>query len=505
MGKARNRRRLPQQQPLQDIGQVDKEELCKEPLESVNKEAGESVCVDVASETALTAEGAVVLETVALKPPPSPSPPNEKEEALEQATKQPPKQPSPDLTSFTPAIANPVAAEPSNVLRPPKPTSHPPRLPTPRMTPTATPLPTAPRLECTVVPGRSVGPFILGAPIGEVVERLRGMEGVVPRVECKYGDLNPLDIDIVLNLPANGVCMRFDPKSQCLKSIELYDFSKLSLFYNGVEFNSYKVLPTFVHIYRLFGPIYPGEFCEEKKHYVLSYPGISFMFPIPDKYIPLQNITDLPLSFPDGTTPVLNRIYVYAGAEKWEDAVPPTLSQLEPITAELNHGIHIPQRDCTLKFGAPAQDVLDALGKPEKILEKGEDKMKIFGVDVAEECDGGGYFWNYFSLGIDILFSGTTHTITKFILHTNFLGCWEFGEYTKCRFQVVGFENGAVIGCDDLWNDVQSTLPTPSPRPVVFNRGNHHNPFGSTWFYGFDGVVFEVMKNGYLASVTLYA
>ena len=47
----------------------------------------------------------------------------------------------------------------------------------------------------------------------------------------------------------------------------------------------------------------------------------------------------------------------------------------------------------------------------------------------------------------------------------------------------------------------------PSERPVVLNRAsstNTTNPFGSTFCYGYQDIIFEVMPNGHIASVSLY-
>lgn len=48
---------------------------------------------------------------------------------------------------------------------------------------------------------------------------------------------------------------------------------------------------------------------------------------------------------------------------------------------------------------------------------------------------GGGYtdyFYNYFQLGMDFLFDASTHTVKKFILHTNFPTHYEFNQYPFC-------------------------------------------------------------------------
>ena len=41
------------------------------------------------------------------------------------------------------------------------------------------------------------------------------------------------------------------------------------------------------------------------------------------------------------------------------------------------------------------------------------------------------YFYNYFPLGLDLLFDAGTHTVTKIILHTNTPGCYDFDVYVN--------------------------------------------------------------------------
>ena len=53
--------------------------------------------------------------------------------------------------------------------------------------------------------------------------------------------------------------------------------------------------------------------------------------------------------------------------------------------------------------------------------------------------------------------------------------------------------------------DVQAALG-PNERPAVntASQGAHPAAFGPTFVYAYNGVVFEVMRNGRLASVTLF-
>ena len=57
------------------------------------------------------------------------------------------------------------------------------------------------------------------------------------------------------------------------------------------------------------------------------------------------------------------------------------------------------------------------------------------------------------------------------------------------------------------WDEIAEKVK-PSERPVVLNRSsstNTTNPFGSTFCYGYQDIIFEVMPNFHIASVTIYS
>lgn len=99
-----------------------------------------------------------------------------------------------------------------------------------------------------------------------------------------------------MKLPANGLRLRFDGPDQRLRLIEVLDFSRGSLVYKNqdvlkggksTEGTATLQGPGFRHVYnRLFGPSYPGEYIpptdpkSQYGTYVLSYPGVSFSFPL---------------------------------------------------------------------------------------------------------------------------------------------------------------------------------------------------------------------------------
>jgi hypothetical protein len=70
--------------------------------------------------------------------------------------------------------------------------------------------------------------------------------------------------------------LRFDPKTQQLQTIEVFDVSKVKLLYSSSTFCTFEnTSPTFVSIYEKFGPTHPGEYDPNTSLYLLHYP-VSF-------------------------------------------------------------------------------------------------------------------------------------------------------------------------------------------------------------------------------------
>ena len=97
------------------------------------------------------------------------------------------------------------------------------------------------------------------------------------------------------------------------------------------------------------------------------------------------------------------------------------------ITIKLGEGIKI--GNAKIRFGDSPQDVLCELGSPEAINTKKDNDNLMRLHNGLENMDIENYFYNYFSIGLDILFNGYTHKIEKFIFHTNFPSHYEFNWY----------------------------------------------------------------------------
>ncbi|KAI8582668.1 hypothetical protein K450DRAFT_226360 [Umbelopsis ramanniana AG] len=477
---------------------------------------------------------------------------------------------------------------------------------------------TAKRLELSISPASSLGPFRIGTSIWEIINFLRERSSFFPQVELKYSQEDPLGVDFIIDLPQNGLSLRCDGTSQRLRCIECYDISKVKLVYQNNDVSSNRTIPTFLLIYKSFGPTYPGEFDSAESVYTLSYPGLSFTFPIPSRHQELySSSTELPLEFPDGTTPIASHVFVYNGSQNWRQATLPPLSkfigetnaaaqgrygkkgrrEVDRVIAEPTVGVtlHFPMggaatatpdthsEDSSLS-NSPSnstsvrillrsttpQDLLSDLGKPSCIFYKEEDKMRIHsvlgdnptdksnrsggeeeheatsdsenvvsdenavdkGIAAAQPTD---YFFNYFYLGIDILFDGGLHVCKKIVLHGNIPCHFDFQRYKRCpfalRFPQKPSDNSKdeeiLVDVDSgpSSNDIPGTLKiqalkkripwslsngvndeSKKQKPVILTRGSsEQNPFGSSYLTGYDeGIVMEVMKNGCIPTLVLF-
>ncbi|KAJ5557979.1 hypothetical protein N7535_009472 [Penicillium sp. DV-2018c] len=146
-----------------------------------------------------------------------------------------------------------------------------------------------------IYPGKGLGFITLGASLHNVLTRVKSYPQTYPAIDLAYSSTDPLRRPVVLQLPSNGLRLRFDGPDQRLRLIEVLDFARVNLVYKSQDVvkggksaeqpvSSHG--PSFRHVYnRLFGPSYPGEYVPPADQspygtYVLSYPGIAFTFPL---------------------------------------------------------------------------------------------------------------------------------------------------------------------------------------------------------------------------------
>jgi hypothetical protein len=186
---------------------------------------------------------------------------------------------------------------------------------------------------------------------------------------------------------------------------------------------------------------------------------------------------------------------------------------MEEVHVKLGEELHFTTGAQRIPFGASPQDVWTELGRPCGIHQKQVDQMVIHSAADPHPQRTLDYFYNYFIRGLDNLFDGQTHKIKKFVLHTNYPGHADFNSYIKCNFSIFGFDVGEFV--HDANNSKQRIRPSTKweqvkeilgdcGRAAIQTQGSTSNPFGSTFVYGYQNIAFEVMKNGYIATVTLF-
>lgn len=391
-------------------------------------------------------------------------------------------------------------------------------------------------LTLEVVPERSLGceqwEFIVGMHFSQAVAIIQSQVGIIKGVQVLYNDVNPLEVDMVITLPQDGIRLFFDSVSQRLKVIEIYNMKLVKLKYCGLSFNSPEVLPSIEQIEHSFGATHPGVYDSEKQLFMLNFRGLSFYFPVESKFQAGSAHNLGALQFPPGNSPLVSRLAIYHGPTVDQASAPelPLIcfhGQVYLEKAEIIRGKNYTKGlkltllagsnnrmvdSLKLEFvrevllGHSAQDVASALGCPSKVFYKSEDKMRIHTPNAHRRVTAikSDYFFNYFTLGLDVLFDAHSHLAKKFVLHTNYPGHYNFNMYMRCEFNLS--LNGINITAYNRWNELCKDLK-PSERPVVLNRAsstNTTNPFGSTLCYGFEDIIFEVMPNNYIASLSVY-
>ncbi|KAI0170630.1 hypothetical protein BJ166DRAFT_516569 [Pestalotiopsis sp. NC0098] len=276
----------------------------------------------------------------------------------------------------------------------------------------------------TLHPSLGLGPFVLGASLHDILTRLKAEPQRFPKLNLMHNPQQPVTEPVVLELPGNGIRLRFDGSEQRLRLIEVIDFTKNRITYGHPEKDIVKphtdqgvsspklgsestTGPNFRTIYhRLMGPTYAGEYIPPSDDstqlgtYILSYPGVAFSFPLPQAgYSPDKDVVSLLSSTQSQTAtsmaifngkswaeardtlwtdvlPSINSTYLFS---KSKDVVPDEISLVK---------IHGGGRLQLFRKWTPAstwitlgdttpQELVAELGPPDAIYRKSDQRMYI--------------------------------------------------------------------------------------------------------------------------------
>lgn len=165
--------------------------------------------------------------------------------------------------------------------------------------------------------------FVLGMHFSQAVAIIQSQVGIIKGVQVLYSDSTPLDVDIIINLPQDGIRLIFDPVVQRLKAIEVFNMKLVKLKYCQLHFNSPEVAPSIEQIEHSFGATHPGVYDASKQLFALHFRGLSFYFPVDSKLQPGYAHGLGSLHFPNGASPVVSKMGLYSGGNIAESRPPP--------------------------------------------------------------------------------------------------------------------------------------------------------------------------------------
>ncbi|EFO84599.1 hypothetical protein CRE_03799 [Caenorhabditis remanei] len=381
--------------------------------------------------------------------------------------------------------------------------------------------------------------FVLGMPINQCIAMMQQHPRMLTNVELKYSKKDPCYRDIIIYIGSTGIKLYFDGHTQLIKLIEVDNLSKINLTYNDTVFSDPSNMATLDRVNEFFGSTHPGSYDDKHNIYVQSWPGLSFCFPTAAGEN--SNLEVRPgfggnlrsLKYDANSQPKLTKMSIYRGQNPSEPEPVDTpfscycgqnrtrkieaIYENETIVGldiefDTQNGrmvdgeYEVSMYKRQIYFGDSVADVQAILGAPTKVFYKSDDKMKIHrGLHKETLYGPPNFFFNYFVMGLDVLFDFVSKRVVKFVLHTNAPGHCDFGVYSRCNFSIFLNDKQYEIRTDSKFDEFSHAFMDDSntPRPVVLTR-QEQQPFGSTFCYGVKQVIVEVMDNWFLSSVTIY-
>ena len=404
-----------------------------------------------------------------------------------------------------------------------------------------------PTSSIKIQPNHGLGPLSLSASLYSTLATLLHHKSTFPRLNISFNSSNPVINPIYIDLESNGLRLRFDGESQLLELIEVIEFGKIGLLYGDtylwyfisfdVAYSSRNTPPSFRSIYRIFGPTSPGELLPATSSspymYILSYPGIAFKFPVPSNAPTSPSDRDLLNLLHKTDPPCLATSLVIFSGGSWNE-VRKTLNQSRPCIVKtrgkkLERGndeddhlgfaeifpndkieLHFESGSTvSLNYGTfTAQDAITLLGPPNEVYTKSDTRLNIHNnrhhddIDTGPLSEGiisleGGvltiapeYFFNYFSMGLSLLFSpARNHTLQKILLHANLPQSHAFHCFNRIRWILAIAKptrkhdaTKEIITSESNFEEIKYLLEGnsgPTGNPMIVNRGGQGSPSSS--------------------------
>lgn len=239
-----------------------------------------------------------------------------------------------------------------------------------------------------------------------------------------------LNQEIMLSLLDWGLRLRFLPVSQTLYLIDHYDISLKKIAIKGSIFGGDLNPTTFEMLQKNLGPTLPGMVVEDN-FYLSDFGGASFLFCIPTARL-TEVRSHLPIVFSDGSSPLLNRIYIYphdleiANPKGYSDFLTANTIVIMKPNERYPNGVlkvrnHPAESFVDIQLGLKPQYLISALGDP---------------TTVAMNQNSRSYRYEYAVHGFEFHFSELTHRLFQIVLRNNLARCADFGRFDRCSFRI---------------------------------------------------------------------
>ncbi len=276
-----------------------------------------------------------------------------------------------------------------------------------------------------------------------------------------------LSQEIVISLLDWGIRLRFQPVSQKLYMIDLYDLALRPVAIRGETFGGDKhVTVSYDSLHKVLGPAFPGQVVEDEL-YLCSFDGSSFLFEIPRQHLGLvKTQPHLPVIFPDGASAVLVRIYVYpphlniAAPKTYPDYLSADVQVvLRHTDVKLSHSVTIclfSAELANISLGMRPQDLISILGDPNVVVSSPQTMS---------------YRYEYRHHGMEFHILETTHEVCRIVLKNNLACSSEFGKYERCPFRIhlVPPQNKRKATTEE--EDISNWIYSSSSRGVSLGSG----------------------------------
>ena len=197
--------------------------------------------------------------------------------------------------------------------------------------------------------------------------------------------------------------------------------------------------------------------------------------------------------------------------------------QCPPVAPCDTHDCHTPHYcgERQVLFGDTMQSVLTELGAPESCYYRTFDNSEMFlplpeGVSLSHQrlgCHRSDMFFNYFCLGVDIVFDAVSLGVKKFVLHASPPEAAEFESYSRCHFRLACSQGRlatssvaqVVFSPAHKWSQVASHLGTACRlQKVVRHRDLEflgHPCTTHSWYSALGQCMVEVLANDVISCI----